>query len=77
MISIQESIEPSKYEDSLVEQYGDVLDGEDIIIEEITSTNSSANGSYTWEIDKESRNVYIDIFLKKGSDRNHGSKFFF
>lgn len=75
MISIQESIEQPEYEDSLVEQYGDVLDGEDIIIEEITSTNSSANGSYTWEIDKESRNVIIDIFLKKGQTVTMGVSF--
>ena len=75
MISIQESIEQPEYEDSLVEQYGDVLDGEDIIIEEITSTSSSANGSYTWKIDKESRNVIIDIFLKKGQTVTMGVSF--
>lgn len=66
MTSIQESIEQPEYEDSLAEQYRDILDDEDIIIKEITPTNSSANGSYTWEIDKESRNVVLNIALEKG-----------
>lgn len=66
-----------EYEDSLAEQYRDILDDEDIIIKEITPTNSSANGSYTWEIDKESRNVVLNTALEKGQNRNHGSKFFF
>lgn len=31
--------------------------------------------SYTWEIDKESRNVIIDIFLKKGQTVTMGVSF--